>query len=360
MNKNKTFQGILSISRQREAILWQQPFDKNQSWIRIDKQTVYKYNLKNGVSLLCKLQGNKIKEILKINGLEPELFKSRKSYDKLIASNPRERFDFGSTALDSLRIMDLLIPIGKGTRGLIVSPPKAGKTVLLEQLANGIMEINPKTRVIILLIDERPEEVTAFKMQTKALIYHSSMDKGTNSHINLSNLLIDHIKTELECGNDIVVLIDSLTRMGRAYNNSDTRSRSRTMSGGLGSGALEIPRKLFGLARNVEKGGSCTILATILRDTGSRMDEMIFQEFKGTGNCEIILDRDLAEERIFPAINIMESGTRKEELLLAETDLEKIYKFRRELLKIPKNTAIQRLQTLFEKYPSNRELINNL
>ncbi|MFC1887694.1 transcription termination factor Rho [Candidatus Cloacimonadota bacterium] len=360
MNNENTFNGLLSITRSNEAILWQEPFDKNRTHFRLDKQLVYKYHLKNGTSLLCEIQGNKVKQILKINGLDPVDFKNRKNYDKLIASNPNQRFDFSTSQYDSLRIIDLLIPVGKGTRALIVSPPKAGKTILLEQLANGIREINPKTRVIILLIDERPEEVTSFKMQTKAMIYHSSMDKGFNSHIQLSNLLIDHMKLELECGNDVVILIDSLTRMGRAYNNSDTRSRSRTMSGGLGSGALEIPRRLFGLARNVEGGGSCTILATILRDTGSRMDEVIFQEFKGTGNSEIILDREIAEERIFPAINIKESGTRKEELLLAVEDLEKINKLRRELLQLPKGRAVQRLKTLMEQFPNNTELINSL
>jgi transcription termination factor Rho len=359
MKNLKKFTGIVSISRQNEAVLWTHPFDKNETWYRVDKQLLYKYQLRNGAILQCETSGNRIKQIVTINGLDPEAYKARKSYEKLIASNPSERFDFSSSKYESLRIIDLLIPVGKGTRGLIVSPPKAGKTILLEQLANGIMETNPETRIIILLIDERPEEVTSFKMQTKALIYHSSMDKGFNSHVQLSDLLIDHIKLELECGNDIVILIDSLTRMGRAYNNSDTRSRSRTMSGGLGSGALEIPRKLFGLARNVEGGGSCTILATILRDTGSRMDEVIFQEFKGTGNSEIILDREIAEERIFPAIDIKESGTRKEELLLAEEDLDQLRKLRRELLQMPKGRAVQRMLTLLETYSTNKELINS-
>ncbi len=358
-DKNK-FEGLISITRQQEAILWQEPYDKNFTYFKLDRQLVRKFQLRNGVRLECEVQGKRIKQIVKINGKDPEQFKLRKNYDKLIATNPHERFDFSSVKYESLRIIDMLIPLGKGTRGLIVSPPKAGKTILLEQLANGIMEVSPQTRVILLLIDERPEEVTSFKMQTKAKVFHSSMDKGFNSHVQLSDLLIDHIKLELECGNDIVILIDSLTRMGRAYNNSDTRSRSRTMSGGLGSGALEIPRKLFGLARNVEGGGSCTILATILRDTGSRMDEVIFQEFKGTGNSEIILDREIAEERIFPAIDIKESGTRKEELLLAEDDLEKIYRLRRELLQMPKGRAIQRLQTLLEAYATNEALIDSL
>jgi len=239
MKKENIFTGIVSVTRNNEAILWNQPFDKHDTWFRVDKQLVYKLKLRNGAVLQCETNGNRIKKILSINGLSPEAYKTRKTYEKLIASNPHERFDFSSAKYESLRIIDMLMPVGKGTRGLIVSPPKAGKTILLEQLANGIMETSPETRVIILLIDERPEEVTSFKMQTKAQIYHSSMDKGFNSHVQLSNLLIDHIKLELECGNNIVILIDSLTRMGRAYNNTDTRSRSRTMSGGLGSGALE-------------------------------------------------------------------------------------------------------------------------
>jgi transcription termination factor Rho len=360
MKKQNTFTGIVSISRQNEAILWQQPFDRHETFFRLNRQLLQKYKVRNGADLLCETQNGRIRRILQINGREPEVFKTRKSYENLIASSASERFDFGSSKYVSLRLLDLLIPVGKGTRGLIVSPPKAGKTILLEEIANGIREINPATRVIILLIDERPEEVTSFKMTTSAQIYHSSMDKGFNSHIQLCDLLIDHIKLELECGNDVIILIDSLTRMGRAYNNSDTRSRSRTMSGGLGSGALEIPRRLFGLARNVEGGGSCTILATILRDTGSRMDEVIFQEFKGTGNCEIILDRGIAEERIFPAINIKESGTRKEELLIEEADLEKINRLRRELLQMPGSRAVQQLLSLFEKFPTNRELLDSL
>jgi transcription termination factor Rho len=197
-------------------------------------------------------------------------------------------------------------------------------------------------------------------MNTQATVFHSSLDKDSHLHVLLSNFILNHIKVELECGNDIILLIDSLTRMGRAYNRSEHNSNSRTMSGGLGSGALEIPRKLFGMARATSQGGSCTILATILKDTGSRMDEMIFQEFKGTGNCELILDRNLAEQRIFPAINLRESGTRKDELLLPATDLEKINILRRSLLKLDAASQIETLQNKMQKYPSNRQLLNAL
>jgi len=209
-----------------------------------------------------------------------------------------------------------------------------------------LVHIDPNVRAIVLLIDERPEEVTSFKQNTNVQVFHSSFDQGLNSHVLLCNFLISHIKVELECGHDTVILLDSLTRMGRAYNSSERNPQSRTMSGGLGSSALELPRKLFGLARNIQDGGSCTILATILTDTGSRMDEIIFQEFKGTGNCEIIIDREIADQRVYPAINILESGTRKEELLIPTEQLEKINKLRRSLLQLSKVDAILKLKEI--------------
>jgi transcription termination factor Rho len=218
--------------------------------------------------------------------------------------------------------------------------------------------MNSKLRVIILLIDERPEEVTSFVLNTNAPVFHSSLDKGTSSHVLLSGFLINHLIAEMECGNDTVILLDSLTRMGRAYNAG--KNNNRTMSGGLSSGALEIPRKLFGLARNIQNGGSCTILATILKDTGSRMDEVIFQEFKGTGNCEIILDREIAEERLYPALHLSESGTRKDELLHSEEEIIKINKLRRSLLQMDKFSALVKFIEMVESTESNTELLNQL
>lgn len=356
----KTFQGLLNIPRNHKPILWECPFDKNGAYYDFPYRLISQYKLVSGVRITCEVKRRRIDNIVNICGIEPDEFRNRTPFAELLPVNPDEKFDFGASEYDSLRIIDLMIPIGKGTRGLIVSPPRAGKTVLLEQIANSLVHIDQKVRAIVLLIDERPEEVTSFKKNTNVQVFHSSFDQGLNSHVLLSNFLIDHIKVELECGHDTVILLDSLTRMGRAYNSSERNPQSRTMSGGLGSSALELPRKLFGLARNIQDGGSCTILATILTDTGSRMDEMIFQEFKGTGNCEIILDRKIADQRVYPAFNILESGTRKEELLVSAVQLEKINKLRKSLLQLDKVDAILKLKKLVMEYKNNNELINNL
>lgn len=223
-----------------------------------------------------------------------------------------------------------IAPMGKGTRGLIVAPPKTGKTRLLEEIACAIHATDPDTRIIVLLIDERPEEVTHFRRKVPAEVLASSSDQHIRSHVNLVELTLAHIRCELECGRDIVVLLDSITRLGRAFNMNGAGS-GRTMTGGLDAKALEIPRRFFGLARNIEDGGSVTVIATALVGTGSRMDDLIFQEFKGTGNSEIVLDRSLAESRIFPAINILTSGTRKEELLYTTDEIKWLAALRRRL-----------------------------
>jgi transcription termination factor Rho len=356
----KKITGFLNSSHKYPPTLWEIPFDNSRNYYRLPQSFIKKYSLVSGARLSCQIEGKTVKKINSVCGVSPTDFKNRVNFNSLQAINPNQKFNLGDSEYTALRIMDLFTPIGKGTRGLIVSPPRAGKTTLLEQLSAHFQSTNPKQSVVALLIDERPEEVTSFQMNTQATVFHSSLDKDSHLHVLLSNFILNHIKVELECGNDIILLIDSLTRMGRAYNRSEHNSNSRTMSGGLGSGALEIPRKLFGMARATSQGGSCTILATILKDTGSRMDEMIFQEFKGTGNCELILDRNLAEQRIFPAINLRESGTRKDELLLPATDLEKINILRRILLKLDAASQIETLQNKMQKYPSNRQLLNAL
>ncbi len=353
----KKIKGYLNIDRNHQSILWTIPFDKNRDYYNFPRNLISKFNLKSGVRLKCELENGKIKKLISVCDLKPENFVSIKNFNKLLPINPDEKFDFGSSDFYSVRMLDLITPIGKGTRGLIVSPPRAGKTMLLEAIANDLHRLNSKLKVIIFLIDERPEEVTSFQRNTKADIFHSSLDRGTSSHIVLSNFLLNHIRVEMECGNDIVILMDSLTRMGRAFNTNESSQNSRTMSGGLASGALEMPRKIFGIARNIENGGSCTILATILKDTGSRMDEVIFQEFKGTGNSEIILDREIAEQRIFPAINITESGTRKEELLRSANEIEKINQIRRNLIPLGKTSAISKLKNMLENTATNEELL---
>ena len=353
------FEGYLNIARNRQPKLWTIPFDKRHDSYEFPQSMISKYKLVSGARVKCEIEHNKITKVTEICGHKPEEFANRKDFTKLLPINPEDKFDFGSSDSLSVRILDLMVPVGKGTRGLIVSPPRAGKTMLLEAIANDLHRINPKLKVIILLIDERPEEVTSFIRNTRADVFHSSLDQGSTSHIVLSSFVLNHIRLEVESGNDIVILIDSLTRMGRAYNASGSRHNNRTMSGGLSAGALDLPRKIFGMARNIENGGSCTILATILRDTGSRMDEVIFQEFKGTGNCEIILDRDIAEERVFPAINIKESGTRKEELLRTPEETEKVNTIRRKYMSLDKVNAVAKLKQLTENYTSNKELLSS-
>jgi transcription termination factor Rho len=258
-----------------------------------------------------------------------------------------------------MRTVELIAPMGKGTRGLIVAPPKTGKTRLLEEIACAIHATDPDTRIIVLLIDERPEEVTHFRRNVPAEVLASSSDQHIRSHVNLVELTLAHIRCELECGRDIVVLLDSITRLGRAFNMNGAGS-GRTMTGGLDAKALEIPRRFFGLARNIEDGGSVTVIATALVATGSRMDELIFQEFKGTGNSEIVLDRSLAESRIFPAINILTSGTRKEELLYTSDETKWLAGLRRRLADSGPQAAMLELLRLLETVPTNRQLLQSV
>lgn len=360
MNDLNELEGILVVQQNREAMIWAVPYEYNQPHLPVPREVLSRFRLESGTRVKVALKNNRPDKLLSICGQEPADFADHRQFRDLISVNPDNRFDFSSSSVPALRIMDLFVPLGKGSRALIVSPPRAGKTVLLEQLARQFHESESETRMIALLIDERPEEVTSFRRNTDALVFSSTLDKSSREQVALANLLIKHITLEVECGNDVIILLDSLTRLGRAFNRNDTRSQGRTMSGGLGSGALEIPRKLFGLARNIQQGGSCTIIATILTDTGSRMDEIIFQEFKGTGNSELILDRNLAEERIFPALNLRESGTRKDELLIEEDQLQKIHLLRRKLLRMDDANAINYLLTLLEKYPDNNILLNQL
>ena len=289
-------------------------------------------------------------------GLSVEEFHRRTPYNDLVAVPPTERFNLAAGGDPNMRIVDLVAPIGKGTRGLIVSPPKAGKTVMLEKMANAIRADQPDTRIIVLLIDERPEEVTTFRRGVDAEVIASSIDQDYDQHIELAELMLANIRIELECGRHVVVLLDSITRMGRAFNRKNG-SGGRTLSGGLGAGALEIPRRFFGLARSVEHGGSVTIIGTVLVDTGSRMDQFIFEEFKGTGNSELVLDRKLAEARIYPAIDLPASGTRMDELLYGPDDGKKLASLRRALARHNPRQAIETMLGILKKYPTNEELL---
>lgn len=304
-------------------------------------------------------QGLQLTCVEQICGLTPEAFASRKPFEQLIAIDPNERFRLGDSNVASMRVVELIAPLGKGTRGLIVAPPKAGKTQLLEELTHAIHASAPDARIIMLLIDERPEEVTHFRRTVPAEVFASSNDQSLSDHTRLAELTMAHVRCELECGRDVVVLIDSLTRMTRAFNLAG-RGANRTLSGGIDAKALEMPRRFFGLARNIEKGGSVTVIATALVETGSRMDDLIFEEFKATGNSELVLDRSLAEARIFPAINIKASGTRKEELLYTPAEMEKLTLLRRALADRDNKSAMTGLLNLLQKAPTNDELLRRL
>ena len=304
-------------------------------------------------------QGMRLDQVESVCGMPPDAFAQRVPFTKLTATNPDRRFHLGATGNVSMRIIDLFAPVGRGTRGLIVSPPKAGKTTLLEELAAAILADAPDTLVTVLLVDERPEEVTHFRRSVPAEVLASSSDQSLEDHVQLASMCMAKARCDLTCGRHVVVLVDSLTRMGRAFNSYGAES-GRTMTGGLDSRALEIPRQFFGMARNVENGGSITVLATALIETGSRMDDLIFEEFKGTGNSEIVLDRQLADQRVFPAINIAKSGTRRDELLYAKQEIDAINKLRRRALELPPKQAILELHKVMEQYPTNEALLKNI
>lgn len=295
-----------------------------------------------------------------INGLAPEEFMARSPYADLVSIDPtqRIRLEVPGESL-SMRVVDLVTPIGKGQRCLIVAPPKAGKTVLLQQIAHSVTTNSPEIHLIVLLIDERPEEVTDMRRNVRGEVIASSMDELTSNHVSIAEIVLERAKRFVEAGRDVIVLLDSITRLSRAYN-TEMRGSGKILSGGIDSRTMEKPRRFFGAARNIEHGGSLTIIATALVDTGSRMDEVIFQEFKGTGNTEIILDRALFERRIFPCIDISKSGTRKEEKIYSPAELPKVRALRRALAGLGAVEAMQLLLSRLEKYPTNDAFLASL
>ena len=299
-----------------------------------------------------------VDEVLEIEGMPPEQYAARTPFEELTALDPHPRIVLEYPGCPAAcRLIDLFCPLGYGTRGLIVSPPKAGKTVLLQNIAFGIKHNHPDIELVALLIDERPEEVTDFKRNVPAQVLASSNDQDIEAHTSLGILAIERAKRMLEAGRDVVVLLDSLTRLGRAFNNSRQYGGGRTMTGGLDSKALEIPKQLFGAARRVEEGGSLTIIASCLVDTGSRADQIIFEEFKGTGNMELILDKTIAERRLYPAINLAASGTRKEHLLLDEAEFKTVTALRRRLMNMKPPSQIEQLLAALGRFPTNEALV---
>ncbi|HET6715424.1 MAG TPA: transcription termination factor Rho [Actinomycetota bacterium] len=296
-----------------------------------------------------------------VNGVDPEQSKQRPNFDKLTPLFPDERFrlESGPTAVTE-RIIDMIAPIGKGQRGMVVSPPKAGKTTILKQIANGILNSNPEVHLIVLLVDERPEEVTDWQRTvTAAEVVFSTFDKPTDQHIQITELVLERAKRLAESKQDVVIMLDNLTRLARAYNLGMPAS-GKILSGGIDASALYPPRRFFGAARNIEEGGSITIIASALVETGSRMDDGIFEEFKGTGNMELRLDRQLAEKRIFPAINVDASSTRKEELLLPPEELALVIKLRRVLHALDPGAALELLTDKIRATKSNEQFLKEI
>ena len=325
---------------------------------------VERYRLREGVSIKAlvqpgrRQQGPRVKEILEVEGMPPDDYPNVKSFDQLTPINPEAwlRLETGQQPLTT-RVMDLLTPLGKGQRALIVAPPRTGKTVLLQQVSQAVSTNHPELSLVMLLIDERPEEVTDMRRSVKGEVLASSLDCDVESHVRLSQLVIERCKRMAETGKDVFLLMDSITRMARAFNKW-VGNTGRTMSGGVDIKALDIPKKLFATARVFEEGGSLTIVATALIDTGSRMDELIFQEFKGTGNMELVLDRKLADRRVWPAIDISQSGTRREEKLLDPDTLHACNMLRRTLSSMHHVDAMEQLTKQLAKFKSNREFIS--
>jgi transcription termination factor Rho len=325
---------------------------------------IERYRLREGVYIKAlvqpgrRQQGPRVREIESVEDMPPDDYVNVKTFDQLTPINPETwlRLETGQQPITT-RVMDLLTPLGKGQRALIVAPPRTGKTVLLQQVSQAVSTNHPELSLVMLLVDERPEEVTDMKRSVKGDVLASSLDCDVESHVRLSQLVVERCKRMAETGKDVFLLMDSITRMARAFNKW-VGNTGRTMSGGVDIKALDIPKKLFATARVFEEGGSLTIVATALVDTGSRMDELIFQEFKGTGNMELVLDRKLADRRVWPSIDISQSGTRREEKLLDPNTLHAVNMLRRTLSSMHHVDAMEQLTKQLAKFKSNREFIS--
>jgi transcription termination factor Rho len=338
-------------------------YDRVRSDPFVPGTMIEKFHLREGIMVhgmvqhARRQQGPRLKEIKNIDGMTPDEYLEVKPFESLTAINPETwlRLEIGPEPLSN-RVMDLLTPLGKGQRALIVSPPRSGKTMLLQNIAHGVSTNHPDIKLIMLLVDERPEEVTDMRRNVNGEVIASSLDQDVESHVRISQLVIERCRRLAEMGQDVFVLMDSITRLARAFNKW-VGNTGRTMSGGVDIKAMDIPKKLFATARVFEEGGSLTIVGTALIDTGSRMDELIFQEFKGTGNMELVLDRKLADRRVWPSIDISQSGTRREELLHDSKTLHAVTMLRRTLASMHHVDAMEQLTKQLGKFKSNREFI---
>ena len=358
----KTVCGLIDITADGYGFLRSNGYDSGEEDIYVSPTQIRRFRIKKGDKILGLTRESKETEkfspliyINEINDIKVSELKTRKDFDDLIPIYPNEKYTLETEKNEvSTRIIDFLVPIGKGQRALIVAPPKAGKTSLLRSILKGIEINNPKSKIFVLLIGERPEEVTEMKRFTKAEVIASTFDELPQNHIRLAEFVLERAKRLVELGEDVVILVDSITRLSRAYN-VNTPSSGKTLTGGLDPFALHKPKRFFGSARNVENGGSLTIIATTLVDTGSKMDDMIYEEFKGTGNMEIHLSRKLSELRIFPAIDIYKSGTRKDDLLLSEEEIQSANLIRRKLSNTNTNEIMENLVKNIKKTENNKE-----
>ncbi len=362
-------EGVLEILAEGYGFL------RSQDWnylygpddIYVSPSQIKRFDLRTGDTVLGQVrppkEGERYLALLKvesINGDEPDKAKQRVAFDGLRPRYPEARLNLEVADTDmSMRVVDLVAPVGMGQRGLIVSPPKAGKTILLQRMANSITANHPDVHLIVLLIDERPEEVTDMEEHVDAEVISSTFDEPAVRHVQVAEMVLEKAKRLVETGRNVVILLDSITRLARAYNTTIPQS-GKILSGGVDANALHKPKRFFGSARNIEGGGSLTIIATALVETGSRMDEVIFEEFKGTGNMELVLDRNISDKRIFPSIDINRSGTRKEELLLSSNELNRVYLLRNFLADMPPTEAIEIRLERMNRTETNQEFLDSM
>lgn len=359
-------EGVLDIMQDGYGFLRSSDYNylSSPDDIYVSQSQIRLFGLKTGDTVLGNVRPPKEGEkyfplikVSKINGIDPKIVRDRVSFEHLTPLFPQEKFNLAERqSTISTRIIDLFSPIGKGQRGMIVSQPKTGKTMLLKDIANGIAANHPEVYQIILLIDERPEEVTDMQRNVNAEVVASTFDKEATDHVRIANIVLEKAKRLVECGHDVVILLDSITRLARAYNTVQPAS-GKVLSGGVDSNALHKPKRFFGAARNIENGGSLTIIATALTDTGSKMDEVIFEEFKGTGNMELQLDRKISNRRIFPAIDLTSSSTRRDDLLLDESTIQRMWIMRKYLADMNPVEAMEFIEQRFKQTKNNEEFL---